>query len=172
MGTEGRLSVAEVLLRSAGAPTDTALAWDSHRRTYEELRQRSTGLAGAMLRGGLQPGDRVAVHLLSRGETFELYFACALAGLTLVPVNFRLTVRELEVVVEDSGAKMIFTQESIAETARAAASGVPTIVLGDEASGEAYDAMVESEPWPVAPPTPPLRRRSRRYVPESDCQWT
>ena len=67
-----------------------ALRWIDGERSYADLRRRARGLATAFVAAGLRPGDRVASHLVNRGEIFELYFACAYAGLTLVPVSFRL----------------------------------------------------------------------------------
>ena len=74
-------------------PDRAALVWDTHSWTYTQLRDRAQRLARSLRNAGLRPGDRVAAHFLNRGETFELYFACAYAGLTLVPVNFRLVAR-------------------------------------------------------------------------------
>lgn len=150
--TDASVSVAEILDKTPGDSADIALEWGTHRRSYADLRVRAIALAGALQRAGLQRGDRVAVHLQNRGETFELYFACAFAGLTMVPVNFRLTVRELEFVLRDSGARILFTQESLAEGALAAATDVLAVVLGDDGSGPEYAAMAEGPASAIASP--------------------
>lgn len=129
-------------------PDRVALRWDEHERTYAQLRERALALAGSLRRAGLQRGDRVVGHLLNRGETFELYFACAYAGLTFVSVNWRLTAHELSLILDDCAPAHAFTQEEVAEPLRAVAGerGVPVTTLADDASGAAYDALATAEP--------------------------
>lgn len=125
------------------APHRPALIWDGHSRTYAELRERALRLAHALRERGVKAGDRVAGHLLNRGETFELYFACAYAGVTFVSLNWRLTARELAFIVDDCTPAIVFTQGSVSpamlEVTRP--RGVPTLVIGDDAAGPEYDEM-------------------------------
>ncbi|WP_165964110.1 AMP-binding protein [Actinomadura sp. KC216] len=137
-------------------PGKVALLWSDRQRTYGELRDRALRLAAGLRRRGLHHGDRVATYLLSRGETFELYFACAYAGLTLVPANFRLTARELAHVLHDSGARLLLTQDDLAETARTAVAdldGLEVLTLADDDAGPEYDALLDDGPLP--PPYEP-----------------
>tara|TARA_R110002020_G_scaffold75315_16_gene191807 strand:+ start:15322 stop:16923 length:1602 start_codon:yes stop_codon:yes gene_type:complete len=132
-------------------PDSAALQWTGGSRTYAQLRASAISLADSLSRAGLLPGDRVASHLFNRGETFELYFACAYAGLTLVPISFRLTSREIGLVLDDATPRAIFTQAELESTLRVALEELaPTapdvlVVLGDEASGSAYDALAGRE---------------------------
>lgn len=126
-------------------PDRTALRWTGHSRTYAELRQRALSLACALRARGLGVGDRVAVLAYNRGETFELYFACAYAGLTLVPINFRLVPQEVAHVLTDSGAKVLFYDERLDDTTSAALAladvKIATICLSGSEPGSAYDEM-------------------------------
>jgi fatty-acyl-CoA synthase len=136
-------------------PDKVALRWGDHQRTYGQLRDRALRLAAGLRRLGIERGDRVATYLLSRGETFELYFACAYAGVTLVPANFRLTPRELAHVLRDSGARLLLTQQDLAEAAETAIAeldGVKTLHLADADSGTEYEALLDGAPLP--PPYP------------------
>jgi acyl-CoA synthetase (AMP-forming)/AMP-acid ligase II len=79
-------------------PQDIALQGldDGQTRSWAALEQRVARLAGALLGElGLRPGDRVAVLADGNIRVLELQFACVRAGLTMVPLNFRLTVAEL-----------------------------------------------------------------------------
>lgn len=137
-------------------PDKVALLWGDQQRTYGELRDRALRLAAGLRRLGVERGDRIATYLLSRGETFELYFACAYAGVTLVPANFRLTARELAHVLRDSGARLLLTQHDLAAAAGAAVAeldGMKTLVLADDESGPEYDALLDGAPLP--PPYQP-----------------
>lgn len=127
-------------------PDSLALQWVDGERSYADLRRRARSLASAMLNRGLAPGDRVGAHLLNRGETFELYFACAYAGLTLVPVSFRLTPREIGLISSDAELKLVFTQADLAATLFAgldesSASRPQAIVLDDRWGGNEFESM-------------------------------
>jgi fatty-acyl-CoA synthase len=131
-------------------PESTALRWVDGERSYAQLRARARSLAAALRGSGLEPGDRVAAHLFNRGETFELYFACAYAGLTLVPISFRLTAREIGLIVEDAEPKIIFTQAELAEVLGdgvASAAGVDpaVVVLEDHSSGAEFESMATAQ---------------------------
>jgi fatty-acyl-CoA synthase len=122
-----------------------ALLWDSHCRSYGELRERALRLAAGLRGLGCKPGDRVGSFLLNRGEIFEVYFACAYAGLTMVPVSFRFNTREIEYIVSDADVRLLLTQECLAEVARAgigASSDVRVIVLADDEPGPEYEELV------------------------------
>ncbi|MGO4255927.1 class I adenylate-forming enzyme family protein [Marmoricola sp. RAF53] len=127
----------------------TALRWGNQTRTYAELRSRSLGLASGLRQLGLEPGDRVATQFFNRGETFELYFACAYAGLTLVPIGFRLSAREVGLILDDCRPKVLFTEAELAPVAAEAVAmsqlDVALVEVGAEVSGPAYEAMSETD---------------------------
>ncbi len=125
-----------------------AMIWEGGSRTYGELRERALRLAAALRARGLQTGDRVASVLFNRGETFELYFACAYAGLVFVPVSFRLTQVELQKIFDDSGAKIVFTETELLRPVSEAIAGCTSrpgvICLEAEAGGADYEALATS----------------------------
>ncbi len=58
----------------------------------------------------VQPGDRVAVLSTNELEYVFLFFALQRLGATLVPINFRLTQREVEHIVSDCTPKLVVYQ--------------------------------------------------------------
>jgi fatty-acyl-CoA synthase len=126
-------------------PDKVALIWEHGSLTYGELRDSARRLAGALREMGLQPGDRVATLLFNRGETFQLYFACAYAGLTLVPVSFRLTPPEVASILNDCQAKVVFTEPELApilsDALQSVEGNVKTILLETEAGGAEFDGL-------------------------------
>jgi acyl-CoA synthetase (AMP-forming)/AMP-acid ligase II len=140
-------------------PDKAALRWGDHVRTYAELRARSLSLARALRKAGLKPGDRVAAHFLNRGETFELYFACAYAGLTLVPVNFRLVAREIDLILSDCSPGIVFTQADLAPQALEAAGDRRVVCVPDDESGDEYEAMASGPPL-----EPPFERTDLQVI--------
>ncbi len=75
---------------------------------YAGLAQRAAGLAAALRGTGLVPGDRVALVSRNAPAYIETLFACWWAGLVAVPINAKLHPRELEFVLADSGARVVF----------------------------------------------------------------
>ncbi|MDN5851951.1 MAG: AMP-binding protein, partial [Actinomycetia bacterium] len=82
--------------RAVVTPNRVAIDFRDEATTYAELADRSVRLATALLAAGLSPGDRVATLTGNRPEHVELFFACARAGLVLVPINHRLAAPEVE----------------------------------------------------------------------------
>lgn len=97
--------------------------------TYAELDQSATCLARRLLDGGLQPGDRVAVHWPNSIETVQLLLAVFRAGLIAVPVNLRLKSPEIAHLFAHSGTRICFSEPALAPLAeRARSNGSPEIV--------------------------------------------
>ncbi|KRT77960.1 MAG: AMP-dependent synthetase and ligase [Armatimonadetes bacterium CSP1-3] len=83
-------------------PEKIALIDGGRRLTYQALRDRVGSLAGGLRALGVRRGDRVAVLSMNRGEYIEVLFASARLGAVLVPLNWRLTARELAFQLGDS----------------------------------------------------------------------
>jgi fatty-acyl-CoA synthase len=135
-------------LQARAMPDRLALVWEDGERTYAGLRQNALRLAAALVARGLRDGDRVATFLMNRGETFELYFACAYAGLTLVPISFRLTASEVAMILADCTPRLILTDTDLRtvvdEAAERADVDIPVIALAPNAPGPEYLALMES----------------------------
>lgn len=81
-------------------PQKTALTMAGRRPLdWQVLDERVDRVAHALKKMGLQPGARVAILLPNCFEYFELYFGIARAGMIAVPVNYRLTPREMAQVI-------------------------------------------------------------------------
>lgn len=93
---------------------------DSNRSfTYRELFERSNMLAQSLRdRYGVSRGDRVAVLSMNEPEYLFLFFALQRLGAVLVPVNYRFVSREVDHVLEDSGAKALVFQRAYAGIVR------------------------------------------------------
>lgn len=61
-------------------------------------------------RFAVQPGQRVAVLATNEIEFLPLFFATQRLGAILVPINFRLTGREVAHVLEDSSPELLISQ--------------------------------------------------------------
>jgi fatty-acyl-CoA synthase len=85
------------------------------RWTYAELNERAVRCALLMRRYAAK-GDRVAILSQNRIEYSDVFWGAAKSGITLVPLNTRLTPIELEQILNDSGAKMVLYDREDEET--------------------------------------------------------
>jgi long-chain acyl-CoA synthetase len=80
--------------------------------TYGELEERSLRCA-QMLRGlGLGVGDTVAICMDNNPRYFELCWAAQRSGLYYTCISSKLTAPEVEYIVRDSGARVLFLSVS------------------------------------------------------------
>jgi len=93
-----------------------ALVQGRRRVTYRELNRRVNRLAAFLLNSGLKCGDRCAYLAYNGIEVVELIFAAAKIGLILVPLNWRLTAKELCFILSDSGTETLFFDAEFTKT--------------------------------------------------------
>ncbi|RYZ98164.1 MAG: AMP-dependent synthetase, partial [Proteobacteria bacterium] len=119
---------------------------------YQDFYRRSGALAKRLGKDfGIAKGDRVAVFAHNEPETFFLFFAPQRLGAILVPVNFRFTAREVDHVLEDSGARLLFFGQNLEATVLKLKR--PPVCLKMEGPGglrEMVQAMPEGSPDPMA----------------------
>jgi long-chain acyl-CoA synthetase len=128
--------VADVIRRGAQRQPDAvALACGARELTYAQLDERSSRLAQALLAAGVDAGDRVAYLGRTAPEVIELLFAVSKLGAVIVPLNWRLSARELAQVLADSRAPLLIADTEYAELAA-------TLVAAPIVVGDGYEAWL------------------------------
>lgn len=89
-------------------PTRAAVVEGSVRLDFRELNRRINRLANVISGLPCRKGDGVAVLAHNCFRYVELYFACAKAGTPIVPLNYRLSGRELTYILNHSEARALF----------------------------------------------------------------
>jgi long-chain acyl-CoA synthetase len=107
---------------AARTPRHAALWAGADRISYKRFDACTDRLAAWLLKQGLRPGDRLAIHWPNSIEAAKLYFGAFKAGVIAVPVNLRLKAPEITYVFQHSGAVMCFSAPSLAPLAEAAAA--------------------------------------------------
>jgi len=133
-------------------PDGEALAHGELRLSWRALHHAASKCAGGLAQRGVQPGDRVAVHLGNVPEFVIATLACAWLGAVLVPVDARASGPELEHVLADSGAVAVVCAEPLAALLKSAAV-LPQLRL--RFTTEA-DAAAPFEPWRALMQAEPL----------------
>ncbi|MCW5746778.1 MAG: long-chain fatty acid--CoA ligase [Alphaproteobacteria bacterium] len=75
--------------------------------TYQQLHERAGRLAAHLQGLGVGKRDRVAILAPNGPEYFDVQFACGRIGGVMVPLNWRLTVPELEYILGDCAPKVL-----------------------------------------------------------------
>jgi acyl-CoA synthetase (AMP-forming)/AMP-acid ligase II len=94
-------------------PDALAIVTLARRLTFAELDARQRRLAGLLAAGGVHPRDRIAVWSGNRVESLEVTTGALRAGIVPVPVNPLLTPVEAAYLLEDSGARWLFTDRPV-----------------------------------------------------------
>ena len=95
-------SISSLLFRAADQwPDKPAITFLDASQSWLETRNRCHAAATLFSRLGVDRGDRVAYLGLNSNVCFESYYSPALIGAIFVPVNHRLSIREMEECIED-----------------------------------------------------------------------
>lgn len=106
------MTLSEILLRAASLwPEQAAVTCGSHEFTYREVSDRVGRLAAALAKLGVTAGDRVAVLHRNCHRMLEAYFATVHAGAVLVPLNHRLTAKDLTYILDDTSCRVMIADD-------------------------------------------------------------
>ncbi|MEU2006789.1 long-chain fatty acid--CoA ligase [Rhodococcus sp. NPDC019627] len=93
--------------RARITPDRLALTHRSRSLTYAELADRAAALASAWTAAGVRAGDRIAYLGPNDLPAFESLFASGLLGAVFVPLNTRLSPREIDYMLRDAGVTVL-----------------------------------------------------------------
>ena len=156
-------------------PQQAAVIADGQRFTYADLAERAGRVAGALGHAGIGRGDRVAMLINNRVEWIDICLGAAALGAVAVPFSTWSTQREIDFLLTDSGARMLFALErfgerdyaaDLAELLQQGATRYPrleSIVLvggGTLAGARDYDSFLEAPPVSVESLAPGERARA------------
>jgi fatty-acyl-CoA synthase len=121
--------------------------FSSRQFSYRDLDRRVGALAAYMQHSlDVRAGDRVATLAHNSTNIFEVQFACMRIGAIFVPLNVRLALPELQDLVTDCGAKVIFHDNEFAASAAAirVPAGAATVEMHELGSPCAYEDGIRS----------------------------
>jgi fatty-acyl-CoA synthase len=85
--------------------------------TYAKMNERVNRIAGFLRRHfNVAKGDRVAVLSHNSSDIFEIQFACWRIGAIFVPINWRLTVSEIEFILSDATPRVLVGDTEFSES--------------------------------------------------------
>src|SRR5947208_13717892 len=94
-------------------PERTAFASNGTRSTFRELHARVGRIAAALRKHGFKAGDRLAILLPNEPDYIELVYACAWLGVIAIPLNTRLSAKEIDNVLADAKPRGLIRHSSL-----------------------------------------------------------
>ena len=143
----GRLNIAVNCLdrhRSVARPAVVAEREDGTVREvgFPELLAASNRLANALRRMGVGRGDRVALCMPMVPEVVTILYACFKLGAIAVPIFSGFGTGAIAARLENSGAKVVFTAESLTRRGRE----IPLRAKVEESRGNACVVLLDELP--------------------------
>lgn len=142
------------------------------RWTFAHLEERANRLAAVLAQLGAAPGDKVAWCGPNSPAVVAFTHAARKAGLTAVPLNYRLSASEAAYVVDNSDAVLVYADAEMADLFAAIRADIPkvsnvvlfgpagTAQAGPAGTAQAGRGMLDGyalleEVGPVGPPSRP-----------------
>ncbi len=132
----------EALARHAAErPDQVALRFEDRVTDYATFDRHATQIANGLLAMGLNKGDRVAYVGKNSDWAVELALGTARAGMVLVPVIWRLAPAEVDGILADSGAGVLFVEPAFTRD-----FAVSEVVVMDDSFARWRDAQSDAPP--------------------------
>jgi len=122
--------------RARATPDRAAVDYADRLVTYRDLDAGSDAWASRFHDAGLRRGDRVATLTGNTPEHVAVFFACAKAGLVLVPLSWRLAAPELQYQLQDSEPSIFLVEDDYVELARRTEWPFESLAYGGSGSFE------------------------------------
>ena len=122
-------------------PERTAVASGGICSNFRKLHDRVGSIAAALRNHGFERGDRLATLLPNQPEYIELVYACSWLGVTVVPLNTRLSLREIDHILTDAKPRGLIRHSSLP---------VPTVQLSWQLVLDEQPLDVRSDAFPDA----------------------
>jgi len=81
--------------------------------SFRDLDALCNAVARGLRRRGLAPGDRIAILSLNRHEFVATVLGAMRAGAVPVPINIKVAADTVRFIVEDAGARLVFTEPAL-----------------------------------------------------------
>ncbi|WP_109529531.1 MULTISPECIES: class I adenylate-forming enzyme family protein [Nocardia] len=131
-------------------PQQQAIVFGDRTESWAEVDAVTDALARGLAARGVRKGDRVAVMMLNRPELAHIILATVKLGAISVPLNFRLTGRELAPMVLDSAPRVVIVEDAFASLLEVAAEQAEfeTYAIGGDAH-RPYEGLLDPGTAPV-----------------------
>jgi long-chain acyl-CoA synthetase len=116
-------------MHAAQTPGAPCLTFAGDTLSFCEMDSRASRVANALTAQGVAPGDRVAIVARNAPAHFELLFGCAKARAIFLPINWRLSAREIAAILADAAPSLLIVEEDLQSLLAETASPLETLKL-------------------------------------------
>lgn len=110
------MNIGSTLTKNANRlPDKVAFKFGENIYTYKEMNEKVNQLANGLIAHGIDKGDKIALMMKNSDLFVMTFYAILKAGAVAVPVNFRLTEREVAYILDDSDSVAVFFDVDYAE---------------------------------------------------------
>lgn len=139
---------------------EIAIFFDDARLTFRDLDGGADAIARRLQDSGVAVGERVAILAENCLEYLPIYFGIVKIGAVCVPLNFRCVLEELEHMMRDSGARVLFYMpnnwEQAKELAKRSGGEIQLVEIGGY--------LLAPTSGPLDPPPAPLDENSAATI--------
>ncbi|MCU6598983.1 long-chain-fatty-acid--CoA ligase [Peribacillus frigoritolerans] len=96
-------------------PEKIAVYFKDKSYTYDRFNREVNRLTHALIREGINKGDKIALMMKNSDMYMIAFLAIMKVGGVAVPVNYRLTPREVAYILDDSDSKIVFFDDEYSE---------------------------------------------------------
>lgn len=115
-------------------PDKDALRSNGKGYTYPEIKAMSEKAAGFFQSIGIKKGDRISIMSQNTASFVFAYYGALMSGNVVVPINHKLMAPEVEYILENSGAKLLLFDGTLANVAEKVKSNIPKLSMDTPAS--------------------------------------
>lgn len=116
-------------------PEKTALCDMDTEFTYQELKEKSEEAAACFQAMGIGKGDAVAIMSQNTFDFVFAFFGILKTGGVVVPVNHKLTAREVDYILENSGSRLLLLDGTLAPVAAQLSGKIRKMTMDTRAEG-------------------------------------
>ncbi|MFD7981177.1 amino acid adenylation domain-containing protein [Streptomyces sp. NPDC059071] len=127
-------------------PDDTAVVFEDDTLSFRELHEGAAVLAAYLRTLGVTADDRVGVHVEPALELVIGTWGVVLSGGAYVPLSPEYPEERLRYMIEDSGARVVFTQERFRDRVTELAPPGTTVVTLKDAVQHAWRTGGDQQP--------------------------
>ncbi|GJM12845.1 MAG: putative long-chain-fatty-acid CoA ligase [Pseudohongiella sp.] len=129
MAEPGKTASISAMLETAACkwPDRPAVTFEGKTQSWRETYDRCRAAATIFSECGVQRGDRVAYLGFNSNICFESYYSPALIGAILVPINYRLSIREMVECIDDCEATLLVIDSHFVEQAQEIQQACPSV---------------------------------------------
>ncbi len=96
-------------------PSNTAVVFEGHKLTYQELDQQANQLANYLKEKGIEPGKTIGICLERSHKMLIAVLGVLKAGCTYLPLDPAYPVERIHYMLEDSQTSIVLTESSTSE---------------------------------------------------------